>query len=40
MSTGRTKDGLDHAISSRLWGHAFMLGTVMGEKWMPYVQAK
>jgi hypothetical protein len=40
MSTGRIKDGLDHAISSKLWGHAFMIGGIMGEKWLSYVQTK
>lgn len=40
MATGRVKDGLDHAIQTRLWGHAFMLGSLMGPKFLGMVQTK
>lgn len=40
LATGRAKDGLDHAIQSGLWGHAFMLGSLMGHKYLGAVQNK
>ena len=40
MATGRVKDGLDHAVQAKLWGHAFMLGSVMGPKYLGAVQTK
>ena len=39
-ATGRMKDALDHAMHAGLWGHAFMLGTLMGHKYLGSVQTK
>jgi len=40
MATGRVKDGLDHAIQTGLWGHAFMMASLMGPKYLGAVQTK
>lgn len=40
MATGRVKDGLDHSIQTRMWGHAFMLASLMGSKYLDMVQMK
>ncbi|XP_057289952.1 uncharacterized protein LOC130612627 isoform X2 [Hydractinia symbiolongicarpus] len=38
LSTGRAKDGLEIAIHSGMWGHAFMLAAALGEKVLHHVQ--
>ena len=40
LATGRPKDALDHAIQASLWGHAFMLASLMGHKYLGAVQSK
>ena len=40
LATGRVKDALEHAVQAGLWGHAFMLGSLMGHKYLGTVQTK
>ena len=40
LATGRVKDALEHAVQAGLWGHAFMLGSLMGHKYLGIVQTK
>ena len=40
LATGRVKDALEHSVQAGLWGHAFMLGSLMGHKYLGTVQTK
>ncbi|XP_012566805.2 uncharacterized protein LOC100197480 isoform X1 [Hydra vulgaris] len=40
MTTGQVRDGLEHTIRYEMWGHAFMLATSLGGRYLQLVQSR
>ena len=40
MGTGQIRDGLEHSIKYEMWGHAFMLATSLGGRYLHHVQSR